>query len=201
MDDAQNLENLTPFPPLPIIALENVVVRPYHRTDLKSMCHHADNPKIAQWMTNMFPSPYTLEAGQIWLDMKLDEISDASKMQTDFIIAVDEGKTSIGGIGLKPGSDVEERYMEVGYWIGEEFWGRGLATAVLRAFVQWTFTEHQNIERLGARTYDGNEASLKVLKKVGFIHEGTLRKHVWKNGAFKDLLMLGLLREDFEASK
>ncbi|KAK7433656.1 hypothetical protein VKT23_020662 [Stygiomarasmius scandens] len=199
MDAAQNSTYSVPFPPPPIITLENVVVRPYHPKDLESMCHHADNPKIAQWMTNMFPSPYTLEAGEKWLDMKLDEIADPAKLERDFVIAIDGGKTCVGGMGLKPGSDVQERYMEVGYWIGEEFWGRGYGTAVLRGFVQWAFQEHKNIERLGGVVFSGNGASCRVLEKVGFVQEGTLRKHIWKNGEFRDLFMFGILRDEIQS--
>ena len=80
----------------------------------------------------------------------------------------------------------------------EEFWGRGIATAVVCAFVRWAFQEHTRIERLGAVVTSGNGASQRVLKKVGFVHEGTLRKHVWKNGQFRDQFMFGLLREDIK---
>ncbi|KAK7433657.1 hypothetical protein VKT23_020663 [Stygiomarasmius scandens] len=183
------------FPPAPILVLENVVIRPFHSLDLQSMCYHANNPKVAQYTSNGFPSPYTLEFGQQWLEMKVTRIPEP---MTDFAIAVDEGKTCIGGIMLKPGSDTHERSMEVGYWIGEEFWGRGIATAVIHAFVRWAFQEHMRIERLGAVVTSGNEASQRVLKKVGFVHEGTLRKHVWKNGQFRDQFMFGLLQEDIK---
>ncbi|KAF5368979.1 hypothetical protein D9758_003029 [Tetrapyrgos nigripes] len=190
------LSDAAPFPPSPIIALKNVVVRPYQSEDLETMCHHANNKKIAQYMMNTFPSPYTLEAGRYWLGMKLEEQTNPSKKPKDFVIAVDEGNTCIGGIGLKPGSDVQERYMEVGYWISEEFWGRGITTEVLKAFLSFVWREYPNVERLGGTVYSGNEASVRVLKKAGFVHEGTMRKHVWKNGEFKDLLVFGLLREE-----
>ncbi len=85
----------------------------------------------------------------------------------------------IGGIGLTLQRDVHRRSAEIGYWLGEPFWGRGIAAEALAAVSEYAFAEH-DLVRLFACVYEGNPASARVLEKAGYVCEGRLRKSVTK---------------------
>src|SRR5262249_21994915 len=101
---------------------------------------------------------------------------------------------AVGGIGLKPGTDVERVSAEVGYWLGERVWGRGLATAAVRALVAHAFATTV-LTRLFALPFADNAASRRVLEKAGFHLEGLLRKSAIKQGRIVDQTLYGCIRE------
>ncbi|EON66983.1 hypothetical protein W97_06099 [Coniosporium apollinis CBS 100218] len=146
-------------------------------------------------MDNIFPSPYTLSDGIKWVNYNL-----SLSPPLNFVIADPTTSLAIGGIGLKPGTDVHERSVEVGYWLGEELWGRGVATEALVGFVGWVLGEREweRVIRVHAGVYGGNVASGRVLRKAGFRLEGCLRRHVWKEGRLLDLEVYAVLREEWE---
>ncbi|KAF2236228.1 acyl-CoA N-acyltransferase [Viridothelium virens] len=183
-----------PFPPPSIVTLPNgITIRPYHSTaDIAPSAHHANNPHIAQWMTNSFPHPYTVESAQNWISsLKLSEAR-----QMNFVIAKDDAL--IGGIGLKPMTDIYASTMVIGYWIGEEFWGQGIGKQAVKAFTSWTLQEFPEVERIEAEVNDGNVGSEKVLLASGYALEARLRKRVCKNGVFHDVKFFAILREDWQ---
>ena len=106
------------------------------------------------------------------------------------IVVSDE---AIGGIGLTLGTDVFRRSAEIGYWLGEPFWGRGIATEALRAVTEYAF-RHFDICRLEAGVFDWNPASARVLEKVGYVREGRARLGVTKDGRTGDRVLHGLVR-------
>ncbi|KAL2818032.1 acyl-CoA N-acyltransferase [Aspergillus granulosus] len=170
-------------------------------TDAPSLAHHANNPLIAKWMRNAFPSPYTLDNANFWISF-----TEAQSPKLDFAICTpdttDDTKRTgivIGAIGLKPKDDVYHRTMEVGYWIGEEYWGRGIASEALEVFTGWAFAaqELKHVGRLEAEVFEGNGGSCKVLEKAGFVLEGRRRRAVEKGGVVLDVLVYGLLKEEF----
>lgn len=118
---------------------------------------------------------------------------------TNFAICVDD--ECVGSIGVKPGADVHARSAEVGYWLGEAAWGRGIATEAAAGYVAWVFETVPGVERLSGCVYGGNAASMRVLEKIGFRREGKLRKAIWKKGVWRDLDMFGLLREEWEEER
>jgi ribosomal-protein-alanine N-acetyltransferase len=116
---------------------------------------------------------------------------------TQFAITEPTTDAVIGGIGLMQQDDVYSRSWELGYWLGEEFWGRGIMTEAARALVDWGF---QNLvcERIFAGLFTGNEASERVIKNAGFTYEGRLRRAVWKHGRYMDVLMYSIIRQDWK---
>ena len=86
------------------------------------------------------------------------------------------------------------RSAEIGYWLGEPFWGRGIATAALRAVTDYAFAQH-DLVRLHAAVYEWNPASARVLEKVGYVLEGRLRKSVTRDGQTIDGLLYARIRE------
>lgn len=177
--------------PAPIVTLPNCVIRAFHPRDAGQMAVAANSPDIAKYMRNTYPYPYTLDSANYWINFA----TSASPM-INFAICSPDGRDFLGSIGLRPGADIECRTYEVGYWIAPAAWGRGLATEVLRGFSRWAFETFGEVLRLEGCVFATNEPSSKVLAKVGFVHEGTRRRAVWKNGEVLDLKIYGLLREE-----
>jgi len=88
---------------------------------------------------------------------------------------------------------------ELGYWIGKPFWGKGYCTEAARALIVVCF-ETLELNRVHAHHVDGNPASGRVMEKAGMVYEGCLRGHVQREGKFQDVLMYGLLRQDYDAT-
>lgn len=108
--------------------------------------------------------------------------------------AMDVAGEAVGGIGFTPQGDVGRRSAEIGYWLGEEYWGRGIATEALIAVSEHVFANY-DICRLYAHVFEWNPASARVLEKAGYEYEGRLRKSVTKEGQTIDKLMYALIRE------
>ena len=178
--------------PSPILTLGKSHIRPCNLSDAPTLAQVANNPSIPQFLRNIFPSPYTLSDAESWI-LHCSTLNPL----TQFAITEPTTDAIIGGIGLTQQEDVYSRSWELGYWLGEEFWGRGIMTEAARALVDWGF---QNLvcERIFAGLFAENEASERVIKKVGFIYEGRLRRAVWKHGQNMDVLMYSIIRQDWE---
>jgi len=109
----------------------------------------------------------------------------------DFAVVVDGA--AVGGISLEPGEDVFRRSAEIGYWLGEPFWGRGIATEAVRAVSDYAFATF-DVCRLEAGVFSWNAASARVLEKAGYVLEGRCRQAVVKDGRLGDRLLYALLR-------
>lgn len=203
------------IPETAIFVTDTCYVRPWEETDLEASAAASNDPEIARWMRNTFPSPYTLEDGRAWLRIAIppkpsspdDDSGEREKKPEPtlhFVIASreeDGGAFAFAGaVGLRPRADVQARTWELGYWVGRRHRGRGLATDAVRGFVRWAFARWSEAEliRIQAEVYEGNTGSAAVLRKTGFAEEGVLRRAVTKNGRVLDLHVWGLLREEVE---
>ena len=171
-----------------ILDAELCLVRPFRDGDLAALLRQADNAAIARNLRDRFPHPYTLAAAKTWLAFVA-----AQEPLTNFAIEVD-GELA-GGIGYSPRTDVERFSAEIGYWIGEPYWGCGIATAAVREFAPWIFAT-TNLQRLDALVFANNAASRRVLDKAGFTCEARLRNAIFKNEAFADAWLYSRLRGD-----
>ena len=99
-----------------------------------------------------------------------------------------------GSIAVEMQRDVYSRSAELGYWLGEAYWGQGVMGKVVPAFVAWVWTRVPGLERINAETRADNEASMRVLGKAGFVREGRRERAVWKLGRFWDVVFWGLVR-------
>jgi RimJ/RimL family protein N-acetyltransferase len=104
---------------------------------------------------------------------------------------------AVGGTGLRPGTDCERISAEVGYWVGQDVWGRGLATAALKSITGYAFRV-LNLHRVFAMVFDGNVASARVLEKAGYLKEGVLRRAAQKEDRILDCLLYAITRQDFD---
>jgi [ribosomal protein S5]-alanine N-acetyltransferase len=153
-------------------------VRSWRRSDLASLVRHADSRRIWLNLRDMFPSPYTEEAGRLWL-------AHATSASPETNFAIEVGGAAVGGIGFIPGRDVERISAEVGYWLGEEYWGRGIATAAVAATSDFAFANF-DLHRLFALPFAENIASRRVLEKAGYRLEAILRTSAVKDGRIQD---------------
>lgn len=175
----------------PILTSPPIQLRPFTLADAPTLARLADNPNIAATLRNRFPSPYTLEDAHQFLSA-----IEKGDLPPAYAICLSSDGTITGGIDLTPRHDVEHRTGEIGYWVAEEFWGRGYATAALVAFSAWCFRQDANLLRLEALAYESNVGSRRVLEKAGFVPEGRRRNAVEKNGRVMDCFTFGLLREE-----
>jgi RimJ/RimL family protein N-acetyltransferase len=151
--------------PLKVASCE---VRSWRLDDATSIACHANNRKIWLNLRDVFPHPYGPEDAVRFLDFAVRQSTELS-----FCIAC-KGKP-IGGIGLRPGSDVESFSAEIGYWLGEAYWNRGIATAAVKAMTPHGF-DMLGLHRIFALPYSRNLASLRTLEKARFAREGLLRE-------------------------
>jgi len=154
------------------------VVRSWQSSDLDSLVRHANNFKIWINLRDQFPHPYTAENANQWLK----HVQEA-RPETHFAIEF-EGE-AVGGIGFILGTDIARCSAEIGYWLGESVWGRGLATAALTAVTRHAIETH-GLARLFATPFTANVASRRVLVKAGYALEGTLIQSAIKNGTLVD---------------
>lgn len=154
-------------------------IRLWKQDDLEDLVGNANNINVWNNLRNYFPYPYTDEHGMEWLNKVVDAPLPALNLAIDV-----EGKAA-GGIGIILNGDVYIKSAELGYWVGEPFWGRGVATEAVRLMTEHAFT-YFDIVRLYAEVFESNKASMRVLEKNGFYLEGVRRKAVFKNGVLMD---------------
>ena len=155
------------------------LLRRWCRPDREALLRHAGSWNVARNLRDLFPHPYTPEAADAWLE---DPLHDAAPLST---FAIEADGEAVGGIGLVPGHDVERFSAEIGYWLGEAVWGRGLATAAVRAATEYGFTR-LGLRRIFALPFAHNTASSRVLAKAGYRLEARLSDSAFKEGRFVD---------------
>lgn len=164
--------------PEPILRLRRCLLRAYDEKDVQSLAKAANSPKTARWMRNAFPHPYTTDDAKKWIS-----VANSASPIRDFAICRLDGSSVIGGIGLKARDDIHYRTMEIGYWLAEDQWQKGIATEAVTAFSDWAFDNFSFLLRLEAEVFEGNLASARVLEKAGFAFEARQEKAVEKLGA------------------
>jgi [ribosomal protein S5]-alanine N-acetyltransferase len=171
-----------------LIRLTRSELRRWQETDVTSLVRHANDRRISGNLRDRFPSPYTDDDAREWIG-----IASGEEPLHHFAIVVDG--EAVGGIGLEPQPDVFRRSVEIGYWLGLEYWGRGIMTEAVCAV-----TEHAiktlDVCRVFAGVFDPNPASARVLEKAGFVQEGRLRRCVFKDGRMRDQLLYAYVVED-----
>ena len=163
-------------------------LRPFRRGDEDDLVIAADDREIWRNVRDAFPYPYTREDAERW-------IAYNEGLAPVLNFAVELGERVVGGVGLVLGQDVHRHAAEVGYWLARSVWGRGLATAALRALMRYAFDELQLV-RLHAGVFVWNPASARVLEKAGFAREGLYRRWAYKDGEYVDAWAYACLRDD-----
>ncbi len=154
------------------------VIRSWQQQDERTLPYHANNKAIWLNVRDRFPHPYTSADAHQWIESMVGACPE-----TSFAITV--GGEAVGGIGLELHDDIERCAAEVGYWIGQTYWGRGIVTEALKAFTQYAFGAFE-LSRLYALPFAHNRGSCRVLEKAGYQCEGIMRQSAIKDGKIVD---------------
>lgn len=170
-----------------MISAPPLTLRPWRPSDALALPRLANNRKIWLNLRDIFPHPYTSEDAREWLARCAAATGAPANLAIEF-----EGDV-IGGIGLQFFADVHRLTAEIGYWLGEPFWGRGFATVAVKAMTDYAFASF-DLYRVQATVFEWNPASARVLEKAGYKLEGRLRGGIIKDGRIGDALMYSRLR-------
>jgi RimJ/RimL family protein N-acetyltransferase len=168
--------------------MTNFELRKWQASDLDSLVKHANNINVAKFLTNQFPHPYTKADGERFLETAM------SHNPVRIFAIVVEGE-AVGAIGAFPQDDIHCMNAEMGYWLSEEFWGRGIVTEAIKRTVEYCFQTFP-VSRIFARPFGNNPASQRILEKAGFRLESRFDKILLKNGELLDELVYAIRRND-----
>ena len=163
------------------LELKTCSIRPWAADDAESLQRNANNREVSRQLRDRFPFPYELEQARNFLAW-------ITKQPSPTVWAIDVKREAVGGIGIEMHSDVERVSAEIGYWLGQGFWNRGIATEALKAVTAEAFNRF-DITRLYALPFADHAASVRVLEKAGYVREGHLRQSAIKNGKIRDQLL------------
>jgi RimJ/RimL family protein N-acetyltransferase len=166
---------------------DSVTLRAPRQTDARVLTARLNNREIWINLRDRMPHPYALADANDWLQSVRHQDPRVS-----FLIDLDG--EAVGGIGLVLGTDIERCSAEVGYWVGVEHWGRGIATAAVSRICRYAF-EDLGLLRVFATPIAWNPASSRVLEKAGFQREGTMRSACIKDGKVVDMLLYAKVRD------
>ena len=166
----------------------NFSLRPWSLNDVDNLIKFANNYNVAKFMMDQFPHPYGIENGKMF-------ISNATKDTPLRFFAIEVNGNAAGGIGIHPLTDILRKNAELGYWLAEPYWGKGIMTKAVIQMVEYGFKSF-DINRIFARPFGTNIGSQKVLEKAGFVLEGRFEKTFLKNGEYIDELVYAVRREN-----
>jgi RimJ/RimL family protein N-acetyltransferase len=138
------------------------------------------------YLRDRFPHPYSTEDALAFLQY-------AETTTEECVACIEVAGEAAGAIGIQFRKDIERCSGELGYWLGEEFWGRGIITAVIQSFTAWAMPRFE-LTRVYAEVFADNQASGRVLEKAGFARVGVLRKAAIKHGRYHDYILYDLVR-------
>lgn len=165
-------------------------IRRWSLDDATDLAAVISNPKVQANLRDGLPYPYTEQDAKDYISY----ILSADENDTFAFAIVADGRV-IGSIGAFRQSNIHSQTAEIGYYIAEPYWGRGIMTNAVRQLCEYVFS-HSNIIRLYAEPFAFNLGSCRVLEKAGFRYEGTLRSNAVKNGRVIDMKMYARLRDD-----
>ncbi len=171
-----------------ILSEGKILLRRLQAEDKVPLALLANNKKVFDNLRDYFPHPYTEKNAEDFIQMTREENPPVT-----FGIAY-EGKLC-GVAGLVPQQDVYRKTAEIGYWIGEPFWNKGIATIVVKLLTDYGFKQ-LNLVRIHTGVFGFNSASMKVLEKNGYEKDGVFKKAIIKNGIICDEHRYSKLRED-----
>lgn len=167
----------------------NILLRKLKASDSVILSKLANNKNISKSLRDYFPKPYTLQDAISFIDFTKKEIT-----QLTFAIEFNGSFCGIISLGLK--TDVYQKNGELGYWIGEEFWGKGITSKAVDLIIDYGF--HQlKLERIFAGIFSNNLGSMKVLEKNNFSKEGVFKNAIFKNGELLDEHQYTILKDDY----
>lgn len=160
-------------------------LRPLRKEDAPTIARYADNRRVAMYLRDRFPHPYSTDDAVRFFEY-------ASQTLDECVACIEVSGEAAGAIGLQFRKDVERCSAELGYWIGEPFWGRGVMTEAIRCFTSWAMPRF-GLTRVYAEVFADNPSSGRVLEKSRFVRVGILRKAAIKHGLYHDYVLYDLV--------
>jgi [ribosomal protein S5]-alanine N-acetyltransferase len=167
----------------------NFTLRHFRNGDQESLIENANSIKIFNNVKDTFPHPYTYADASWWIEF----CKETDKPATTF--AIDMNGQVIGAVGIIIGFDIQRVTAEIGYWLGEKYWGKGIAVEALKQMTDYVFQNFPEIVRLWAAVFEYNKPSMRVLEKAGYEFEGIRKKAAIKNGVVIDEYVYVKFRE------
>lgn len=155
-----------------------VLLRRLRRADIPELSMLANNRNVWDNVRDYFPHPYSEKDAEFFISSKVSE-------DPQFTFAIEFEGNFVGVVGLEPQQDVYAHTSEIGYWIGEPYWGKGIATKAVKQATSYAF-ETLGLHKVYAGVFEFNKGSMRVLEKAGYIKEATLRSSVKKNDVIVD---------------
>ncbi len=168
--------------------MSDLKLRVWQKDDAQQLAALANNKNIWNNVLDSFPTPYTVMDALQWINRE-------STAQPVTKFAIEFNGTLVGGIGMLLNEDVYRNTVELGYFIGEAFWGKGIAPQAIKTIVQH-IQQHLQANRVVGRVYAHNKASMRALQKAGFHLEGIQRKAAIKNNVVTDVYVWVLLLDE-----
>jgi len=169
------------------IIIDDITLRKWKLSDLDNLVKYANNKKIADNLTDAFPHPYNKTDGKKF-------ISSVSKDKPLKVFSIVINGEACGAVGVFVQSDIYRKNAEIGYWLAEKYWGKGIMTKIIMRVIEYGF-ETWDIIRIFAKPFSSNIASHRVLEKAGMKPEARLQNVVIKNGQLKDEYIYSILKE------
>lgn len=164
-------------------------IRKWRLSDAADLAAAIGNKRVQDNLRDGLPYPYTPQDGTEYITAMLS----ADETET-FAFAVTVKDRAVGSIGIFRQGNIHRLTAELGYYLAEEYWGRGIMTEAVRQACESVF-KTSDIVRIYAEPFAYNKASCRVLEKAGFQYEGTLRRNALKNGRIIDMRLYALLKE------
>jgi RimJ/RimL family protein N-acetyltransferase len=174
------------------IQFEGIVLRPWELSDAIELALIADNEKIVDKLRDGLPSPYSIKDAHDWLNLIMPE----NNPPRFFAIMFDN--QVVGNFGIVTKNNIYRKNVELGFYVSEKFWGKGIATKAIRASIPYAF-ENFDIVRIYAEAFSDNIASRRALEKAGLKLEATIKQNIIKNGIIKDSCIYSILREELNS--
>ena len=172
-----------------MITISNILyLRPLKSSDAESIAKYANNKNVWINLTDMFPHPYSVNDA-------VSFINSQKEIKPPQVFAIIYKNIAVGTVGLSSNTENKELCCDLGYWIGEEFWNKGIMTRVIKKMVKFGFKTYKTVDCISAYVFTYNRASIKILEKTGFIKDNKLNKSISKGGEKKELYYYEISRK------
>lgn len=166
------------------------ILRPWKEADVNCLCKYANNKHIADNLRDDFPYPYTEDDAEYFI-----QLSSKYPKESGVIFAIEFNGEAVGNISLEVKSGVFCKTAEVGYWLGEPYWRRGIMTGALSDVIKMAFRNY-DIVRVYGMAMEDNVGARQVMEKAGLSLEATLKKNIYKNETFHNTCIYTKIKED-----
>ena len=156
-----------------------ITLREYNKYDVVRLVQLANNKNVSKYLAPRFPFPYTKQDSQWWIET-------GCKLDNAINRAIEYNGVFVGGAGLTPQDSWKSHIVEIGYWVGEEYWGMGIATDAVKHLTELAISR-KKYKKLFAPVLGPNKASMRVLEKNKYQLEGVFKQEVKKNGTYYDI--------------